>query len=305
MKKIILLTLLCLHGVVLHAQEVEKNAEERLKTFFSEYTTHAVNLGICKLDSLQIDFQRKKISVYANEQFSYQPFRQENVDAIYRHLRQILPGPINYFDMTLFTSGRSIEELIPNFYRKGKKDKARLFDQLESKKAPWVTQTSRPYAISQGLEGKHLALWQSHGRYYINKHNEWGWQRPRLFCTSEDQFTQSFVLPYLIPMLENAGALVFTPRERDTQKQEVIVDNDGTLSGQGGKGSLYLDVQSRKARWEQTNLPGFAQRKPIYQDGENPFRTGTARFTVTEKKKDKAFAEWVPDIPETGEYAVG
>lgn len=304
MKKIILLTLLCLHGVVLHAQEVEKNAEERLKTFFSEYTTHAVNLGICKLDSLQIDFQRKKISVYANEQFSYQPFRQENVDAIYRHLRQILPGPINYFDMTLFTSGRSIEELIPNFYRKGKKDKARLFDQLESKKAPWVTQTSRPYAISQGLEGKHLALWQSHGKYYINKHNEWGWQRPRLFCTSEDQFTQSFVLPYLMPMLENAGALVFTPRERDTQKQEVIVDNDGTLSGQGGKGSLYLDVQSKKARWEQTNLPGFAQRKPIYQDGENPFRTGTARFTVTEKKKDKAFAEWVPDIPETGEYAV-
>ena len=58
MKKIILRTLLCLHGVVLHAQEVEKNAEERLKTFFSEYTTHAGNLGICKLDSLKIDFQR-------------------------------------------------------------------------------------------------------------------------------------------------------------------------------------------------------------------------------------------------------
>lgn len=32
--------------------------------------------------------------------------------------------------------------------------------------------------------------------------------------------------------------------------------------------------------------------------------SGTARFAKTEKKKDKAFAEWVPDIPETGEYAV-
>lgn len=154
------------------------------------------------------------------------------------------------------------------------------------------------------MEGKHIALWQSHGKYYINNQDKWGWQRPRLFCTSEDLFTQSFILPYLIPMLENAGANVFTPRERDTQKQEVIVDNDGTLSGQGSTASIYLDVKSRKAHWEQTNRPGFAQRKRIYQDNENPFLTGTARFARTEKKKGKAFAEWIPDIPETGEYAV-
>lgn len=175
---------------------------------------------------------------------------------------------------------------------------------MEYKGIPWVTRTSRPYEITRGLEGNHIALWQSHGKYYINDKNKWGWQRPRLFCTTEDQFTQSFILPYLLPMLENAGANVFTPRERDTQKREVIVDNDGSLSRDGGQGSLYLDVKSRKARWEQTSQPGFAQRKRIYQDNENPFLTGTARFAKTEKKKDKAFAEWVPDIPETGEYAV-
>ena len=38
-------------------------------------------------------------------------------------------------------------------------------------------------------------------------------------------------------MLENAGANVFTPRERDTQKQEVIVDNDGCLTGR----SVYTE----------------------------------------------------------------
>lgn len=37
---------------------------------------------------------------------------------------------------------------------------------------------------------------------------------------------------------------------------------------------------------------------------ENPFLTGSARFTRTEKKKNKAFAEWIPTIPETGSYAV-
>ena len=304
MKKLILTGIWLLYGILLPAQELEQNVEERLQTFFKEYTTHTTNIGTYKLDSFRIDFRKKKLLVYANERFAYQPLRPETVDAIYRHLGQILPGPVNNFDLTVFADGKNIEELIPNLYRKGKKDKARTFSHLEYKGIPWVTRTSRPYEITRGLEGNHIALWQSHGKYYINDKNKWGWQRPRLFCTTEDQFTQSFILPYLLPMLENAGANVFTPRERDTQKREVIVDNDGSLSRDGGQGSLYLDVKSRKARWEQTSQPGFAQRKRIYQDNENPFLTGTARFAKTEKKKDKAFAEWVPDIPETGEYAV-
>ena len=35
-------------------------------------------------------------------------------------------------------------------------------------------------------------------------------------------------LQMLVPMLENAGAGVFLPRERDWQVHEVIVDNDGS-----------------------------------------------------------------------------
>ena len=146
-------------------------------------------------------------------------------------------------------------------------------------------------------EPAHLLV-AKHGKYYKNDKGEWGWQRPRLFCTTEDLFTQSFILPYVIPMLENAGANVYTPRERDTQKNEVIVDNDTR------NGSIYLEMKSRKARWEKTDGYGFAQRKPVYEDGENPFLTGSARFTRTEKKKNKAFAEWIPTIPETGSYAV-
>lgn len=298
MKRIVLLLTIILYGSSLFAQDIEANVQDRLQSFFREYTTTTVNIGTCKLDSFRINHQKKKLFIYADEKFSYQPFRPETVDAIYRHLKQILPGPVNYYDLTVVTSGQTIENLIPNLYRKGKKDKSRLYSGLEYKGEPWVTRTSRPYDVSRGLEGKHIALWQSHGKYFINKTGEWGWQRPRLFCTTEDQFTQSFILPYVIPMLENAGANVFTPRERDTQKQEVIVDNDGAQN------SLYLDVKSRKAKWEQTGLPGFAWRKQVYRDGENPFVSGTARFAPTEKKKDKAFAEWIPDIPETGEYAV-
>ena len=285
------------------SQEIEQNIEERLQSFFQEYTT-TVDIGRCRPDSFRIDFAKKKICIYASEQLSYQPHRPESVDNLYQSIRQLLPGPVNYFDITVYSGGRAIEDLIPNIYRKGKKDKDRLLTSINRKGAPWVTRTSRPYEVSQGLEGRPIALWQSHGKYYLNNKDKWSWQRPRLFCTTEDQFTQSFIIPYLIPMLENAGALVFTPRERDTQKQEVIVDNDGSMNREGGQGSFYLEVKSRKARWEPTGKPGFVQRKTVYQEGDNPFLEGTARFAQTEKKKDKAFAEWVPDIPETGEYAV-
>ena len=143
-----------------------------------------------------------------------------------------------------------------------------------------MTRTSRPFEITRGLEGRHIALWQSHGKYYINNKDKWGWQRPRLFCTSEDQFTQSFILPYLIPMLENAGANVFTPRERDTQKQEIIVDND---DNRNTTNSLYLEVKSRKAQWEKTALPGFAQQNSNYRccyrvGGDDYCRVGDNRF---------------------------
>ena len=68
-----------------------------------------------------------------------------------------------------------------------------------------------------------------------------------LFCTTEDLYTQTLVVPYLIPMLENAGANVFTPRERDWQRNEVIVDNDQRSSG-------YLEVTTKEP-WKLTGKP--------------------------------------------------
>lgn len=39
------------------------------------------------------------------------------------------------------------------------------------------------------------------------------------------------MLPYLVPMLENAGAYVLMPRERDVQTEEAIADNDPAIAG--------------------------------------------------------------------------
>lgn len=78
---------------------------------------------------------------------------------------------------------------------------------------PWVQATDRPYAVTNGLEGKHLMIAASHG--YYSDGARWKWQRPPLYTTMEDLLTQSIVTQYLVPMLENAGAVVYTARERD------------------------------------------------------------------------------------------
>ncbi len=166
---------------------------------------------------------------------------------------------------------------------------------------PWVRNTSLPYSVSRGLYGRHIALWASHGYYYDQSRMTWRWQRPALFCTTEDLFTQTIVVPYLIPMLENAGACVFTPRERDWQRHEVIVDND-----QHTAGSLvsYREQSFRKS-WSQAPAAGFALHDGIYHDGENPFEAGTARMVESTKSKSKhSIATYQPTLPEAGRYAV-
>ncbi len=162
---------------------------------------------------------------------------------------------------------------------------------------PWVKNTSRPYDIDCGLDGRHISLWASHGRYFDNHEGRWRWQRPALFGTTEDLFTQTIVVPYLIPMLENAGAYVFTPRERDWQRHEVIVDNNQLTSA-------YTE-QSNHQTWKDAPQAGFAMHEGFYHDEENPFEAGTARMIeTTHSRNTVSSVSYQPNIPEEGRYAV-
>ena len=162
----------------------------------------------------------------------------------------------------------------------------------------------------KGLSGKHIVLWHSHGRYFEQGFDRWEWQRATLFQTVEDMYTQSYVLPYLAPMLENAGAYVLMPRERDVQRNEVVVDNDRSWITEGpvdlGGGLRGRGVFSESGRWQDAGV-GFADPKQTYTGVENPFTMGTARMVETAAtfaKSGIASTEWTPDIPERGEYAV-
>lgn len=160
---------------------------------------------------------------------------------------------------------------------------------------PWVTPKSLPHEVSAGLQGRHLTVWPSHGRFYNQNDGSWKWQRPRLFCTTEDLFTQSIVLPYLVPMLERAGAVVYVPRERDWQTDEVIVDDDNMESGFG--------AQATSHEWKKANRAGFAIQKGLLTDSIRPFSLGKVSCVET-SYRPTARAYYRPQLKVDGPHAV-
>lgn len=182
-------------------------------------------------------------------------------------------------------------------HKETSKQKKEIKEDIEYNGLPWVNNDSRPISITKGLQNRHLSVYASHGRYYNNNRNRWEWQRPNLFCTNEDLYTQTIVAPYLIPMLEKAGAVVFTPRERDLQKNEIIIDNDNkTLL------PYYTEINVNQ-EWKDAGMKGFANSEKYYDDGENPFGNGTTRFAKSAPVKGCEIS-YQPYFNERGKYAV-
>lgn len=211
------------------------------------------------------------------------PFRPETAERLTEEVREALAGVVPDVPVVIVTRGSAVQDLVPNAARAAAdRDPSRLFaPPVEG--PPLVRRAEPPHRPTRGLAGRHVALWPSHGWYYNAASDVWGWQRARLFTTVEDLLTVDLVVSRLTPMLERAGAVVLLPRERDTQRLEVIVD-DGAAG------------YSETGDWR-VEAPGFALR-PAYGAGENPFRLGTARTATG------GTATWTPDIPEPGEYAV-
>ena len=291
----ILLALLAASGSASAASE-RLGASERLAVgrVLSRIVAREVSGGYVRVQGVQAS--RSRVRIYTSIGLSYYPFREENTAAMRDSVRALLPAAYRKARIELYTDGREVAELIPLAHR----DPEQLRKQISKRRiVPFTNRSARPLVEplsvadrpEQGLAGRHIALWQSHGRYFDQHTNRWKWQRSQLWQTCEDLYTQSYVLPYLVPMLERAGACVLLPRERDVQTHELLADNDAPAT--------YVE----SGAWE-TGGVGFAPLREVYRSGENPFRDGTTRQTRTVGGEATASAVWRVDIPERGEYAV-
>ncbi|MFP4548089.1 MAG: fibronectin type III domain-containing protein [Fidelibacterota bacterium] len=256
-------------------------------------------IGLARIDSIEVNQHNRNIQLFFNKELSYLPFRVKNVDKLYQTLYEGLGWRFRKYSLEIFTIKTPVEQLVPNFFR----DDTTAIDYSripypDRDDIPLVRRKNWKVAPTHGLNQKHIALWHSHGWYYSNSMDRWEWQRPRLFQTVEDLFPFAFVVPYLAPMLENAGANVFLPRERDWQTEEVIVDNDSSQYN-----SLYREIVNQDHKPEMGEEKGFALGLAPYTTGENPFENGSYRvFPATADTSLKI--QWIPDIPEDGKYAV-
>lgn len=244
-----------------------------------------------RIDTLVLDRKERSLEIYFNNRFAYRPLRETGLESMYRTLRDELGSAYRNYDIRFFSTGVPAEKLIPNYYVLNPENRdPDKYPVHIPQSEPLVRNNSKPFTVSKGLYGRHIALWNSHGWYYENSLDRWEWQRARNFQIVEDIFPTSYVIQYLVPMLENAGAYVLLPRERDFNTNEVIVDND--IGGEG-----YIE----SGKWEACGLGWGPSEKP-YQSGENPFMMGTARHRVA--NDHNAYVEYIPDIPVSGEYSV-
>ncbi|MDD3080196.1 MAG: xanthan lyase [Paludibacter sp.] len=292
LRKFFLFVFLFQFVLIFGQRSLEKQIADSLTLIANSYAS----VGKVSVD-IVANNKQKSLQVNTNEILSQIPFRYNNVKQIYDLLYRMCSEKYSGYSIVCQSGKNPIEFYVPDFYRTEDFDLTRI-NKRELPEFPLVTNLSKPYQITNGLEKRHIALWQSHGRYYNLKKEKWVWQRARLFQTVEDLYTQSYVLPFLVPMLENAGANVLLPRERDTQIHEVIVDNDGKLSV-----GRYHDRSDRKSF--KTADGGFANLYKTYVQGENPFTLGTYRYVQAVNDSDEnSDAEWNPVIPEEGYYGV-
>ena len=302
LKKFFPLVALMLIFNMAQAQTVVKDAEkfaaisEQVATYLKPVASIVVKVQV---DSAIVN--GKKLDIHFSKLTSDYSFRDNTVKEIYNIVNNNLPDEYKGMEVTLYANGSTLQELASTFYSEAYKApaKPKKVKKAKNVEAPLVANVSLPYDIQYGLNGRHLAVWQSHGWYYNQPTHRWQWQRARLLNTVEDLYTQSYVVPFLVPMLENAGANVLLPRERDINTIEVVVDNDALMGG-------YDELSGTNA-WTKGDT-GFANAKAAYEHGENPFEMGTYRVAngVVKGKKQVAesVAKWIPKMPKDGEFAV-
>lgn len=277
---------LALSGVAADAENLSKSVIDQASQALRETMPQHMGIGVPKVTSVDADSKGKTLTVECNWAYTNVPFTSDDIALLKRKVKAIAGDSYSDYEVKIMIDGADAANYLPEY------DKA-----YARSHAPFVQVQDNGRRYSRGLDGNIVALWQSHGWYFEPKLNRWEWQRARIWQTVEDLYTQSYVLPFLVPMLENAGAYVMSPRERDVNKVEVIVDNDGVLA-QSGYG------ESGKA-WQTGKLAGFAYKRGQYVAYENPFAEGSYRQAKAVKKaKDASVASWSANMPKAGEYAV-
>ncbi len=274
-------------GIIeINAQSLTNVELAEMQRIISGNVPENTQVGRVKIDTVVVDAQAVNIDLSPN--FGSVPFTQQSIAAMRADMQSALGAGYRGKEVKLTVGGVDINEWFSSFepaYRR--------------KHEPFVTPVNKELRYARGLDGNIIALWPSHGLYFENTLNRWEWQRGRLLQTVEDMYTHSYVVSFLMPMLENAGCYVWDARERDLHSFACVADNDG-----GKATGAYRETNGAHS-WAQGQGSGFAYNRDQYVDWQNPFDEGTFRQVASTRDKKKAStASWDVTMPQQGNYAV-
>lgn len=261
------------------AQELSDPREQAVRDAISRQMPPLMGVGSLKVRSLDAAGDTVKVDV--SENMGDVPFTRQGIDALKSEISALYDNrPVR-----LTIVGNDIEKYYCDFE-----------PQYRRVHAPFITHAGQAPAA---LDGKIVATWPSHGWYFEPKLDRWEWQRARLLQTVEDMYTHSYIIPFLMPMLENAGAYVWDARERDIHDFGAVVDAD--------KGLAQTTVKERngKRKWHAGDGAGFAYARASYRNFENPFAEGTYRMVDACRAGEKASTmSYSVTMPQAGDFAV-
>ncbi len=254
---------------------------ERDKTFFPSST---------KIDKIE------KESGYIKFYFSFPDdikFTPQQIDGMYEQVINTFLS-LNYKKILLYGKkeseinykplGKLLKVLPPpkKHYEGSKSQKGSKKTSLSLKGVNPFYATAQPQP-SNGLVGKFVFLSAGHGWTWDDDNNRWYTQRPNIGNLVEDYHNGEIVDYYLARYFFNAGAHVYTVRERDPNRNSIIVDNTDLTSDEL-IGTWYESSYTGTANWG-TGVPY------LYTHG-----SGTSEAT--------AKAIYAPNFPADGYYAV-
>ena len=287
MKRIIILLLSIWMGITAYALN-----KQTLADTLTAYAKSKAYVGSVNVQRVRV--RNQLVWVYTNGTLGQLSLTPSEVRELRLLVSQVVLGH-NNGKVTLYTGDYEIGELVTSLHRSRAKNERYTLPAT----TPWVTNTSRPYSAKQGLDGKHIALWGSHGQYYHQPSESWRWQRAKVWSTVEDLYTTSYTMPFLVPMLENAGAVVVQPRERDMQVYEEVVDDEAA--------EPLCKVDGVKCKGDEQWVIGDGQgwgedEDGVLMEGENPFSRGSYLVEKT-GNREKEEVVYTPTL-QAGEYAV-
>lgn len=160
------------------------------------------------------------------------------------------------------------------------------------------------------LSGKVVYVSAGHGFTWDPALGRWATQRGNTHDIVEDLVSAETINQLLTTYLENAGATVFTVRERDLNPHMVIVD--AGAGGESSQSGTALDVSAdiskgefleTQGTWTDSTAGGFQNGLAPYSGNVNAFAQGSSRVTPTSQTAT-ARAEWRFEVPASGDYQV-